>query len=60
MGYAFRVLLGLDYFLNALLGGSPQETVSARAARQADRFGWCWLYRFLVWIDPDHFDSETR
>lgn len=34
-GYALRVLIGLDHFANAVLGGSPSETISSRVGRGA-------------------------
>ena len=32
--YAVRVLIGFDQFVNTLLGGHPNETISARAWRR--------------------------
>lgn len=34
-GYVHRSLVGLDQFVNVLLDGSPDETISSRAARWA-------------------------
>lgn len=34
-GYFKRVLIGFDQFVNTLLGGHPDETISARAGRAA-------------------------
>ena len=34
-GYFLRVLIGLDQFANTILGGHPDETISARSARAA-------------------------
>jgi hypothetical protein len=33
--YPMRVLCGLDHLVNTFLGGKPDETISARAARDA-------------------------
>lgn len=52
--YFFNILIGADQFLNALLGGDPDETISSRAAKRADQSGWKQLCRFLEWIDPGH------
>lgn len=38
-GWLFRVLLGLDQLLNAVAGGSVDETVSSRVGRSRSRFG---------------------
>lgn len=34
--YLHNVLVGLDQFCNTLLGGHPDETMSARSGRAAD------------------------
>jgi hypothetical protein len=31
--YCFNILLSIDQFLNVLLGGDPDETISSRAAK---------------------------
>lgn len=41
--YALRVLIGLDQFTNTILGGYPNETLSARAWRKGSiegKDGW--------------------
>jgi hypothetical protein len=46
-GYLHRTLVGLDQFVNVLTGGLPDETISARSQRAADRgnkFG-----KFMSW-----------
>ena len=35
--WAWRVLIGLDQLGNTLLGGAPDETISARAARNREK-----------------------
>lgn len=61
--YWYHVLVALDCFANALLGGMIGETISSRCGRWAlavDGHGtvWHWLARFMVrWlgvIQPDH------
>jgi len=49
-GYFHRTLVGLDQFANVLMGGNPDETISARSARASKRGGivgkaMCW------WLD---------
>ncbi|MGH9452362.1 MAG: hypothetical protein ACRD2O_00150 [Terriglobia bacterium] len=46
-GYVHRVLVGVDQAANVLLGGKPDETISARSRRAAARGDWigkamCW------------------
>jgi hypothetical protein len=55
-GYLHRSLVGLDQFMNVLTGGDPDETISSRAARAAER-GKTWgieLSKFLNVFQPDH------
>ena len=55
-GYAHRDLVALDQFLNVMADGSPDETISSRAAR-ADEKGKLWgrvLSRFLNLFQSDH------
>lgn len=49
-GYLHRVLVALDQFGNVVFGGAPDETISARSARAAERGNrlgklMCW------WLD---------
>ena len=37
MGWPHRTLVALDQFLNVLTGGLPDETISSRSQRAADR-----------------------
>ena len=54
--YLTRVLIALDQLGNALAGGSPVETISARAARgtRAHKRGWCYLCRLLALFQSHH------
>jgi hypothetical protein len=49
-GYIHRSLVGVDQFANVLLGGNPDETISSRSQRAAQRGDFvgkvmCW------WLD---------
>ena len=46
-GYLHRVLVGVDQFANTILGGSNDETISARSQRAAARNDW--LGKFMCW-----------
>ena len=46
-GYLRRVLVGIDQAANVLLGGSPDETISARSQRAAARNDW--IGKFMCW-----------
>ncbi len=55
------VLIGLDQWANAVLGGAPDETISARAGR-ARVAGQLWgraLCAFLDWLDPGHCEDAV-
>jgi len=45
--YWWRVLVALDQFANVVLGGNPDETISARSARAAKRGNL--LGKFMCW-----------
>lgn len=54
--YVFNLLYWLDKGGNTLLGGSPDETISRRSARAAER-GARWgraMCVFLNWFDQGH------
>jgi hypothetical protein len=57
--YFLNWLILLDQAGNTLAGGSPNETISERAAkaRAAGREWGCLLCRFLNWINPGHCDN---
>lgn len=42
--YVRNVLIGLDQFINTIVCGHPDETLSARAGRQRHR------YPYKVWV----------
>lgn len=48
--YLLGVLIGLDQWLNALLGGYVDETLSSRAFREKRR-GWTSLINTIFWFD---------
>jgi len=52
--YLFNILIAADQFLNTVLGGDPDETISSRAAKQSRGWGWHVLGAILETIDPGH------
>lgn len=58
--YVMNVLLGVDQLANTILGGAPDETISARTGRNRRRKGW----RVLAWglnkIDTNHVEDAVR
>lgn len=56
--YLLNLLILLDEAGNTLAGGSPNETISERAAkaRATGRRWGCVLCRFLGWVNPGHCD----
>ena len=58
--YAFNVLLAIDQLLNAILGGYPDESISARAYRQRSNPFWQQvqlLIDLLFFWDADHCEK---
>lgn len=59
---AFNVLVALDQLANAVAGGQPRDTISARAyrAQQNGRAWGCLLCRALDRIQKDHCAKAAR
>jgi hypothetical protein len=63
MKYFVKVLLGIDQFANTLIGGAPDETISARAGRRKDaqtvpaKLFWKPLAAILDSIQPSHVEE---
>ncbi|WP_412021552.1 hypothetical protein [Burkholderia cepacia] len=57
--YFLNFAVWIDEGFNTLAGGSPNETISERAAkaRNVGRQWGCMLCRFLNWINPGHCDD---
>lgn len=57
--YLLNLLVLLDQAGNTLTGGSPNETISERAAkaRNEGKEWGCVLCKFLGWINPGHCDN---
>ncbi len=51
-----NICLGYDQWLNTLLLGYPDETISSRAykGRLKGKKRWTWLANILDWIDTNH------
>lgn len=52
--YLVNLFIAIDQLGNTILGGDPDETISSRAAKKADRRGWKVLARILEFVDPGH------
>ena len=52
----FNALVALDKWVNVLLGGDPDETISSRAgkAQLSGKLWGCSLCRFLDFFQKDH------
>lgn len=57
--YLLNLLILLDQAGNTLTGGSPNETISERAAkaRNEGREWGCVICKALSWINPGHCDN---
>jgi hypothetical protein len=60
------VLIAIDQLANTVIGGEPDETISARAYRLRARKGWALAERVInaMFRDPDHclhaYELEMR
>lgn len=54
--YVMKVLIAFDQLANAVIGGHPDETLSAAAHRRhlEGRSGWRNLINGLFWWQDDH------
>ena len=60
--YFWNLLISLDQLANTVLAGSPDETISSRAAkaaRKGQRWG-CILCKFLHWFDKNHCEENIE
>lgn len=63
--YLWNVLIAIDQFFNALLGGDPDETISGRMGRWHSMGGWrakvampvCWLLNIF---DRGHCEDSIE
>lgn len=59
--YLIDVLIGLDQAANTLLGGAPDETISARVGRNKDRNPVAHTVAVVLdKIQPDHVESAIK
>ena len=60
--YFLNFAILLDEAVNTVAGGSPNETISERAAkaRNAGRKWGCVLCKLLGWINPGHCDNSLK
>ena len=59
--WLWNILISVDQFGNSVLGGDPDETISARAGRGKDtHWYWRWLAKGLDWLDPHHTNDAVR
>lgn len=66
MGYLKRVGIAVDQTLNAILGGMPDETLSARAWRLHERYWYANYLRllidglFLIFLQKHHCEKAYQ
>lgn len=62
MRWTLSILVAIDQFANAVLGGNPDETISSRAAKarlKGRRWG-CILCGLLDRLDRDHCNRTVE
>ncbi len=61
--YSNNVLIAISRLLNAILGGNPSLTLSARAGLNYRKGQWIqrrWLINRLFWLQQDHCEFAIR
>ena len=61
--YSNNVLIAISRLLNAVLGGNPSLTLSARAGLHYRKGQWRqrrWLINILFWLQDDHCELAIR
>jgi hypothetical protein len=61
--YSNNVLIAISRLLNAILGGNPSLTLSARAGLHYRKGQWRqqrWLINILFWLQDDHCELAIR
>jgi hypothetical protein len=59
--YTMNLLIAIDQFWNAFMGGMPDETISSRCARgSGKRWYWTLLGRILDFIQPNHIEKALE
>lgn len=61
--YSNNVLIAISRLLNAILGGNPSLTLSARAGLHYRKGQWKqrrWLINRLFWLQRDHCELAIR
>jgi hypothetical protein len=61
--YSNNVFIALSRLLNAILGGNPSLTLSARAGLNYRKGQWIqrrWLINRLFWLQQDHCEFAIR
>ena len=59
--FLWNVLIGIDQLGNTLLGGAPDETISARAGRGKDKhWYWRWTAKVLNKLEPGHTNHAIQ
>ena len=59
--YVMNLLIAMDQFWNAFMGGMPDETISSRCGRgSGKRWYWTLLGRILDFIQPGHIEKALE
>ena len=60
--YFFNLLIGIDQFVNVVLGGAPDQTLSSRCWKHRDNWAGALAVRFVdflfSWHERNHCQSS--
>lgn len=48
--YLFNLLIGLDQFVNVILGGAPDQTISSRCWKHREHWAAALAVRLIDWL----------
>lgn len=58
--YFFNLLIGLDQFINVLLGGAPDITISSRCWQHRDHWAGATAVKLIDWLFSWHEADHCR
>lgn len=64
MSYIKNLFIAIDQLANCILGGRPDETISAKVWRMKDRNKFYYFSRILIdkifWFDENHCEESCK
>ena len=58
--YFYNILIALDQFVNVLIGGAPDQTISGRCWQYREHWAGAMAVRFVDWLFSWHESEHCR